>query len=54
MSFGEILMILIVLAFFAGAVVMGMSRPWDETDPEHHPDLIDPDGPTPPDEESPI
>ncbi len=43
MSFGEILMILIVLAFFAGAAVMGMARPWDDADPSEHPERVDPD-----------
>jgi hypothetical protein len=54
MSFGEIIIIVVIAAFFVGAALMGMARPWDTTDAEHHPDLVDPDGPTPPAEESPV
>lgn len=54
MSFGETIIILVIVAFFLGAAVMGMARPWDTTDPAHHPDLLDPDAPVPPSEESPI
>ncbi|WP_165872940.1 hypothetical protein [Nocardioides jejuensis] len=51
---GEIFTGLVILAFFIGAVLMGVSRPWDTTDAEHHPDIVDPDGPIPPSEESGI
>ena len=54
MSAGEIIVILIIVGFFIGAALMGVARPWDTTDPEHHPDILDPDGPVPPAEESPI
>jgi hypothetical protein len=54
MSFGEILFILIILAFFIGAALMGMARPWDTADPNDRPQLIDADGDVPPEEESPI
>ncbi|HSX66430.1 hypothetical protein [Nocardioides sp.] len=54
MSAGEIIVILIIVGFFIGAALMGVARPWDETDAEHHPDILDADGPVPPAEESPI
>lgn len=54
MSFGEILIILIIVAFFVGAALMGMTRPWDQADPHDHPDRFDADADIPPSEESPI
>lgn len=54
MSVGEIVIILAIVAFFIGAAVMGMVRPWDTADAAHHPDVLDPDGQVPPSEESPI
>jgi hypothetical protein len=54
MSAGEIIGVLVVIGFFIGAALMGMTRPWDTTDAAHHPDVLDADAPVPPSEESPI
>lgn len=54
MGVGEIIFILIIVAFFIGAALMGVARPWDAADVAHHPDILDVDGPVPPSEESPI
>ncbi|GGO88869.1 hypothetical protein GCM10011584_16910 [Nocardioides phosphati] len=54
MSAGEMIVLLVIVAFFIGAALMGVARPWDPTDAAHHPDILDADAPVPPSEESPI